>query len=223
MHKHFLRAGPLVAAAALGGTPALAQEISANVALTSDYVFRGFSQTDEEPAIQGGFDYEHASGFSAGAWASNVDFDDGDEAHIEIDVYAGYAGSLTPDLGWNGGLIYYAYPGADDDLDYDYWEAYAGLSYSIASLTYYYSPDFFGSTGDGHYIDLGADVTLPYEIGLNLHVGYQEIDDLDSYVDWKVGLARELYGVSFDVSYHDTDENNDLADERVVFTISKDF
>src|SRR3546814_12414933 len=94
-------------------TPAIAESpipgtFAANVALGTDYVFRGISQTDEEPTVQGGFDWSHDSGIYLGIWGSNVDFDDGDEAHLETDIYGGWKPT------WNGftfdvGGIYYLY------------------------------------------------------------------------------------------------------------------
>lgn len=67
-------------------------DVSTNIAVVSNYLFRGVTQTDGSPAVQGGIDFEHASGFYAGTWASNVDF--GDEISYELDLYAGFAGSM---------------------------------------------------------------------------------------------------------------------------------
>ena len=86
-------------------------EFSANVALSTDYMYRGGSQTNEQPAISGGFDYAHSSGVYAGLWASNVDF--GDSANIEIDFYGGIAGEISNGIGWDVGALYYHYPGVN--------------------------------------------------------------------------------------------------------------
>ncbi|HIL91457.1 MAG TPA: hypothetical protein EYG50_01690, partial [Cycloclasticus sp.] len=95
-------AGLLVASGA-----ASALELSGNVALTTDYVWRGVSQTDGAPAIQGGFDADLGNGLYAGVWASNVDF--GSDASSEVDVYAGWAGQVAGfDL--DVGVLHYAYP-----------------------------------------------------------------------------------------------------------------
>src|SRR5690606_7575411 len=77
-------------------------DVSTNIAVVSNYLFRGVSQTDGSPAVQGGIDFEHASGFYAGTWASNVDF--GDEISYELDLYAGFAGSMN-DLGYDVGYV----------------------------------------------------------------------------------------------------------------------
>jgi uncharacterized protein (TIGR02001 family) len=114
-------------------------EFSANVAITTDYRFRGITQSDENPAIQGGFDYNigvaEDIGIYAGVWASSVDFNDGDQASIEVDYYGGVTAEFVG-IGLDVGLIYYTYPGASSGLDYDYLEGKIALSYSpIESLT----------------------------------------------------------------------------------------
>src|SRR3546814_7945837 len=90
-----------------------------------------------------------------GIWGSNVDFDDGDEAHLETDIYGGWKPS------WNGftfdvGGIYYLYPAADSDLNYDYFEGKLGASYDFdvveTGVTRFYSPNFFGGADDAIYL-----------------------------------------------------------------------
>jgi uncharacterized protein (TIGR02001 family) len=121
-------------------------KFSANVGLTTEYIYRGLSQTDDQPALQGGFDYEHESGLSAGIWASNVDFNDGsDGASVEIDYYAAFSGEVKG-VSWSVGGIYYSYPGVNDDFDYDFFEANASLGYGFGpvavTLGINYAPDF---------------------------------------------------------------------------------
>lgn len=87
----------------LASSGVYAVEISGNVALASDYVYRGISQTNEEAAIQGGFDVEGESGLYVGVWASNIAFD----GSIEVDVYAGYGGEFSEDLGFDIGILRY--------------------------------------------------------------------------------------------------------------------
>ena len=94
---------------------------SATVTLTSDYVFRGISQTDAHPAFQGALSFGQTAGLYLGLSGSNVDFNDGDEASVEIDLSGGYKWDWGP-VSLDGGVIYYAYPGASGRLDYDYWE-----------------------------------------------------------------------------------------------------
>lgn len=217
---------------------AIPGELTANVALTTDYVYRGISQSDEGPAIQGGVDYTYDvegdgfPGFYAGVWGSNVDFNDGDEASLELDVYAGISGSLDQIGDWKLGALYYAYPGADDSLDYDYWEFATSLTHDFgafaATASYNYSPDNFGGTGDAHYPALGVTVPLPYDLTLNGHVGYQDIEDGVDYWDWSAGIGYTwtTFGVSLNYIDTDLDEPSECADgcsERVVLTVSKTF
>lgn len=216
-------------------------ELSANVGFVSEYSFRGIAQSNENPALQGGFDISHNSGLYGGVWGSNVNFNDGDEAHLELDAYAGYSGSFNG-VNYDVGAIYYAYPGADDSLDYDFWEATFALGYDFdlfsASASINYSPEYFGDSGDAQYYAVGVDVPLPYDLTLSGHLGYQVIDDEatffgtsnpeDSYADWSVGLSYNWEGFDLSLQYVDTDldEPNECADgcdSRVIFGISRSF
>lgn len=206
-------------------------DFSANAALVSDYVFRGISQSDENFAIQGGFDIGHESGLYTGVWASSIDFNDGDEANIEIDIYGGYGGEVH-DISYDVGAIYYAYPGANSSLNYDFWEAYGSLGYDFgaasATVGVSYSPEFFGDAGDAVYTHLGVDVPLPHDFTLSGGVGYQEIDKGENYTDWNLTVGYDWRDVNFFVSYTDTDldepsECADGCDARVVLGVSVAF
>ncbi|MFH0341338.1 MAG: TorF family putative porin [Chromatiales bacterium] len=216
----------LMLIAALAGTAAYAQYESpakeesphvaaGSVALLTDYLFRGISQTDNHPAIQGSLEYNYTPwGIYLGAWASNVD-EAVSEGGIEIDWYGGFRGEFSDTgIGWDAGAIYYHYPGDDRDPEVDYVEAKAGLSYKFedvplepaTSATVYWSPDFYGETGDAVYVDGSLGLSLPYGFGLGFHIGYQYVDDFpvvgaEDYIDWRVGLSREVFGFGLDVSY----------------------
>ncbi len=205
--------------------------LSANTGLVTDYVFRGISQSDEGPAIQGGFDVGHSSGLYAGVWASNVDFNDEDEASVETDFYAGYSGDFNG-FNYDLGGIYYAYPGADSDLDYDFFEVAGAVGYDfdVAALSgsINYSPDFFGGTDDAFYYAAALDVPLPYDLSLAAHAGYQTIDDGEDYTDWSLGLGYSVAGFDLSLAYYDTDldepeECADGCDSRIVAGISRSF
>ncbi|MCW5698387.1 MAG: TorF family putative porin [Rhodospirillales bacterium] len=136
-------------------------EFSANIGIFSDYHFRGTSQTGEDPAIQGGIDYSLNTGIQdtsvyVGVWGSNVDFNDGDEAQVELDVYGGFAGTIEG-VDWQLGALGYLYPGASSSLNYDYVEVAASLGYTFYDLVtvgigYNYSPTISAASGDGHYL-----------------------------------------------------------------------
>lgn len=207
--------------------------LSGNVAIVTDYVFRGISQSDENFALQGGFDAEHDSGLYAGVWASNVDFNDGDEADIEIDLYAGYGGEVNG-VSYDAGVLYYAYPGADDTLDYDFWEVYGSLGYDFdfasANIAVNYSPEFFGDSGEAVYTNLNIDVPITDALSFGTGIGYQSIEgnNTEEYTDWRASLNYAYNNMNFFLSYHETDldEPNECADgcdARVVLGMSADF
>lgn len=229
----------IAAAMATVSLPALA-EISGNVTLATDYRFRGWSQTTSDPAVQGGFDYNHDSGFYVGTWGSNVEF----AGSLELDYYAGFANDINDSIGYDVGVIYYDYPGGDlGGVDPEFWEVYGGLSGDLGPVslsgTISYSDDYFGETGKAWYYDLGASYGLPYDISLNAHFGYQTIDDgsikddgffssdEDSYKDWSIGVTKTMWDLDFDLSYIDTNLSdsdcfgNNVCDSTVVFSISK--
>lgn len=228
----------LGAAAAVGAAcgTAGAGEVSGNVALATDYAFRGISQSDEHPAIQGGLDFAHDSGLFLGTWASNVDFDDGDEASMELDVYGGFGGALANGVEWNVSAIYYAYPGADSGLNYDYWEFGPAVSVPVGpvtlSATLLWSPEFFADSGDALYSQVGAELPMG-QFALGATYGYQDIDDnaafgTPDYGNWSVYASTEIGGVGLSLTYHDTDLDSgecfggtDLCDARAIFSISK--
>lgn len=209
---------------------ALAEEssfsVSGNVALTSDYVFRGVSQTDEEMAIQGGFDVEHSSGFYIGTWASNVDAEFYADAEIEWDVYFGWAGDVGP-VGLDVGFNHFEYPGTDfsDNNTDEVWVS-VSKDFEMASVGFgvYYSDDWYG-TGDSLYYDLGVEVPAG-SFTIAAHYGWSDYDDADDYQDYSIGVSTEAVGLGFDLTFTGTDDDGedqfgDLADERLVFTVSK--
>lgn len=227
-------AAPTISVSAQDAGNLVPGDFSANVALTNDYLYRGISQNDEGPAIQGGFDYTYKM-FSAGIWASPVDFNDGDEANIEIDYYASI-GSEISGVSWSVGGIYYSYPGARPNLNYDFYEATAGLGYDFgfasAELSVNYSPEFFGDSGDATYLALAVGIPLGDRFSLNLGAGRQWIDDeaaygVPDYTDWKAGITTSFKGIDIELAYIDTDlsdrECADGCDARAVLTLSKTF
>ncbi|WJW75657.1 TorF family putative porin [Thiohalobacter sp. IOR34] len=233
----FAKAGVAVAMAALSASAAA--EISGNVALATDYMFRGVSQTDNQMALQGGFDWAHESGFYIGAWASNVDsnFFSGTstDPQLEADLYLGYAGEVG-EFGYDLGVIRYSYPGYDDA---NTTEVYLTGSYSFFSAGVYYSNElnFVGVSESAWYIDLGAEYEVAEGVTVAAHVGFSDGDAYDSvasgglgsdYMDYSIGVSTEMAGVGLDLTYVGTNNDGEdifggVADDRVVFTVSKSF
>ncbi len=227
----------LAAGLVLAVAPALPAhaEFSAEVTLTSDYVWRGVTQTGEKPAFQAGLEYEHETGLYAGLWGSNVDFDEDEPnaAQFEVDYYAGWRGETEEGIGWDLSVLRYTYP--DTTLELDYNEFVVALSYGIFTVEFAYSNDVFATGKDGFYYNLGASHEFPELFTLSASVGYSDFDRAvvgdgvpDHYVDWRIGVSREIWGVNFDLSYYDTNgDGNDLygsnADARVVLSASMTF
>lgn len=219
--------------------------VTGTIALATDYVFRGISQTSEDPTIQGSFDYAYTPfGFYLGAWASNLDFNTAagqtDDAAVEVDYYGGFKGAFANDIGWDVGFVYYSYPSQNEDdalgVDYDYVEAKGALSYTFADMplsptvgaSLYWSPEYFGDTGDAIYVGGTLSLALPQEFSLGFAVGHQDIDvgDID-YVHWSIGLSKTVMGIGLNLAYQDAEEEacggGDICDGRVVFTASAGF
>jgi len=193
----------LLSAAAI----AQAEGISGNVTLTSDYVWRGVSQTQNNGAIQGGFDYAHETGFYVGVWGSNVDFDS--DGSIELDYYAGYSTDITEDINVDVGVLKYAYP---DESGLNFTEGYINVSYMGFTLGY---------AGQGSlWADESQDYTsLSYETelaGLAVSASFAHYDwkdDVflteDSYDTWSLAIGKEFMGVDLALTYTDTDLDDD--------------
>lgn len=199
-----LAAAGLLVMGAAASRIALAEgphSVSANIGAVSNYMWRGQSQTDNGPAIQGGLDYAHESGFSAGTWVSNVDF--GDDTNYELDLYAGFGGSINDDLSYELNLIYYAYP---DGRDLDFSEIGASATYKWLTAGVAYT--FYGQADDADgvaddeanyiegdlYYHASLDFELPYELGLSLRGGYYDFrynDGGNDYAHWGVTVSRE--------------------------------
>ena len=144
---------PTVVMAQAAAAPASPHTFTGNVGFATDYLYRGISQTSGEPALQGGFDYAHSSGLYAGTWASNVSWiQDGlnvpgalqtTNAGLEIDVYGGYKGTVTGDLGFDVGVLTYNYPGKNKTpggiLKQDTQEIYGALSWKWLTVKYSHS------------------------------------------------------------------------------------
>ncbi|OTG72795.1 hypothetical protein B9T26_10015 [Acinetobacter sp. ANC 4169] len=223
-------------------TPAspLGLSVSGTAALTSDYRYRGMTQTFNDPAVQAGFVLSHESGVYAGVWGSNVDF--GGTAHIELDPYIGFATTLDnfankPLL--DVGLWYYAYP---SESDLNWLELYGKLTFNDvlvegASLltAVNYTNDFLGLDTDAWY--LNATYSVPFGatgFGGVAALGYTLADDYDfgsgddSYFDWKAGVTysfASVDGLTAELAAIGTDIDPDSrgVETGAVFTLTKAF
>lgn len=203
--------------------PAKKCEMSANVALGTDYVFRGVSQTDEDPTIQGGFDLTCGI-FYTGIWASNVDFDS--DTNIEIDYYAGITPSFKG-FDFDFGVIYYTYPTENSALDV--FELKAGVSKDIYKGLKLGTTGYFNIDDEVYTYEISAEKSFAQFGGfftptISALVGFVDTQGTGDYTYWNAGLGlgfMEKY--TLDLRYHDSDMETPTSDERFVATLSASF
>ena len=228
-------------AAALSSLPmtqAFGAEVSGNIALTTDYKFRGISQSDSAPSVQGGFDIAFDNGAYVGTWGAAVDFDcaidtcGGLNGGIELDYYAGFASDISDSVSFDIGYIYYDYP-QDEGLLGDYGEIYGSLSFGDFGIGMNYSDEYWGETGKFTYTYATYSMALSESVALDLLVGsgdYDEAGYLDGateHMNWSVALSTSAGGLDFAITYEDTDLDKedaygyDWADAALILSIGK--
>jgi uncharacterized protein (TIGR02001 family) len=236
MSRRFRKTPFALAAALLLALPVAAQAqdedespFSWNAAVTSDYVFRGASQTDENPALQLGFDFQLGGGFYVGAWASNVDFGTGGP-DVEVDTYIGWNHDLSDE--WNFDLMLNRYNYLGERSWYgssDYLELLGSVTYNeMLTFTIGYSNDVWALDEDGWYYGVAGAFEIGNGFNLDVGVGHSTFDNntgVEDYTDWTIGINRDFGPVNAGLHYHDTDSNGDynfgdLGDGRVVLTFS---
>ncbi|WP_067737868.1 TorF family putative porin [Novosphingobium naphthalenivorans] len=248
-------AATLLAGTALAATPAFADEadapaeitISGNVALTTDYRFRGVSLSGGDPAIQGGITVTHETGLYVGTWSSSIRGGDyyGEQ---ELDLFGGWSGEVTPGLTLDAGLLIYVYPGNEprdlvtgDKIHANYWEPYASLSGDIGPVSakigvaYAWDQKSLGNQ-DNLYLYSNLDVAVPNTpVTVSAHVGYTDgvlapeylngLNDQTGW-DWSIGASATVYGpLSVGVSYIGVTgpSVNGFTDDTVVGTLTASF
>ncbi|MCW5729557.1 MAG: TorF family putative porin [Alphaproteobacteria bacterium] len=204
--------------------------LAGTVTFGSDYVYRGISQTDNDPTVQGSLEvgYALSEKFSpyVSLWGSNVDFKTGgsENASLELDATLGARGTfvLTEKLGleYDASVIYYLYPKSKASRDFNFVEfgAWAGLAtpWLTPGVGYRYSPDFFASTGDASYLYGTLTIPVPlglekYEVSLNGRFGRQWIQDNSKfgardYNEWSAGVTLSYvpWDLSLTAAWQDT-------------------
>jgi uncharacterized protein (TIGR02001 family) len=215
-------------------------ELSGNMAVVSDYVWRGTSQTYKKPAIQGGFELSHAIGAYIGTSLSNVRFvpkgAPSDGASLEVDYYGGYRYEYQKGNVLDVGVLRYSYPGAL--TGYDFTEVYAKANYDFLTAGYYYSSKFFNDMGKSHYFTVGVAYPLPVianldvlkDVTVTANIGRSQLKDHSSmnYTDWNVGLSKDFAGLSFALTYTDTNIKSEkdpdkLSKSKFLLGVSKKF
>jgi uncharacterized protein (TIGR02001 family) len=192
---------------------------SVNIGAVTDYRYRGISQSRLKPAVQGGADFSHKSGFYIGTWASSIKWieDGGGDASAEVDIYGGYKFTAGP-VGLDVGVLRYLYPNSSLPVNPDTTELYIAGTYGPATLKYSHAvTNLFGfsDSKNSYYIDLNATIDTGFW-GLSFvpHVGYQRVNNNSgaSYTDWSLGLAKDFgNGLSASLAYVDTDTDAYIA------------
>jgi uncharacterized protein (TIGR02001 family) len=217
--------------AAPADKPAMPFTVTGSVTFASDYNLRGISQTDRAPALQGGLTFTVDPGFFASVWASNVDFNDGGNASLELDYLVGYTGTVDA-LSYTGQVIFYTYPGSPGSLNYAYIEGNIGLAYDtgfvIPNVNVYYSPDTFGGVGKAWYFTGGLkSEKLADMFQLYVNVGkysYKRVGIKDA-VDWNAGIIASVYGIDLNLQYAHNDDKSygKWSKGRVIISATKAF
>ncbi|MGB3067779.1 MAG: TorF family putative porin [Ottowia sp.] len=216
---HHLGLGLTLLAAAIGASaqtaapaaeaPAAAAEpassLAFNAALTSDYRYRGISQSRLNPAISAGADYTHASGFYVGTWLTSIRWikDAGGDAPMEWDVYGGYKGTVGP-LGYDVGVLRYQYPNHELAISPNTTELYGALTWQMVTVKYSHSvTNLFGfdNSKNSGYLDVSASFDLGDGWSVAPHVGHQWIKNNGdaSYTDYSITLNKD-FGNGFSAS-----------------------
>jgi uncharacterized protein (TIGR02001 family) len=214
-----------------------------SLGIYSDYRTRGISQTLGDPAAQASATLVHSSGLYMGAWTSNVDFGGEFKTRQELEYYAGYYWQATEAISLDLGYIKYDYP---KEGQFNLSEVYAVLDLYGVKLGANYSndtPNVFGEDQDTLYTYLSYQFALPAELGLNVRVGRSDVkdpaywttngDSREAYYEWEARLSRDFVGVTWGLSYIDTDLSSsecagwygydDLCTATVVASASKTF
>jgi uncharacterized protein (TIGR02001 family) len=251
MHKLFAAALATATMSMISGTAhAEGLTITGNLALTTDYEFRGFSQTQHDPAIQGGFDLTDGD-FYAGIWASNVDFGSSVHVPMELDLYAGWRPKIGP-VSADFGVIAYTYPSAHDTGfgDWTYYEAKAADSIPVTpalalGAAVYWTPEWAQRGGDGLYTELNGSWAVNDSLSVSGAVGYVQANPdssdypdgyfvhrsgggTNNYTTYNIGATYTTRGFAIDLRYVGNSESDlvlfsptEVTDNAVLLTVKR--
>lgn len=206
-------------------------QLSSNVSLTSNYKFRGQDQDllnaknkDFKPALQGGFDYAFSNGFYVGNWNSSVNWLTGNS--LEVDVYGGYKGEMSPGLTYDAGVLAYMYPGNSTGKT---TEVYLGMGYGPFSAKYSQavSKDYFAYGSKASYFNVAYATEVTKGLTFKAAVGLTNFKDASKvdFSDYNVGLSYDLgEGFSLGGAYVGATKKSDYVganDGRVVLSLTK--
>lgn len=211
-----------------------AADVAGYLALTTDYVKRGVTQSDGHSALQLAADVRFASGFFLGAWGSTIDVENEPyrQRDLEVNYYAGYAHEASAAWQFSVSAVAYVYPGQTGNVDYDYQEYSLGGNYNDRVwLEFSYSPDLYHTGLSSTNVDLFAEWPLDSVWAIGGGAGYYDTSNLtgDTYRYWQLGVTGSFKWADLDLRYHDTDEwvpiisTPQRAKSRVVLTLQVPF
>lgn len=223
----------ILAAAGLLTMAGVAQaDVTGTATIVSDYDWRGWTQTNYDPALQLSIDYANESGWYVGTWGSNVGSGllDGSDPSTEVDVYTGFKGEFGQGFGWDVGLNYYAYPGASDANTV---EIYGKLSYSVITGSLFYTDDYFDSGESAYYISLDAAIPAG-PLSIDLHAGLSDGDAFDfnnplvgytdGFTDYSIGVSYTANNLTLGLKWVTQDSDDAFyaadKDDRVILSVS---
>lgn len=220
----------LVAALIMCGARAIAADVTGYVAIASDYVKRGVTQSDGDPAVQLGVDFAFTGGFFAGAWGSTIDIDNGQSRRRdnEVNYYVGYTHDVSEVWRVTANVVAYRYPGQTGGVDYNYLEYSAGLSFDDRFwLEYSLSPDLYNTGLSSRNVDSYLELPVNSTWAMGGGVGYYDTSKLtgSAYWYWHLGATGSFKYVDVDVRFHDSSRSvfiistPDRAAGRVALTV----
>lgn len=204
----------LLATSAISFQATATNGLSANVAATNNYLWRGLEQTSGDAAVSGGIDYADDSGFYAGTWLSNA------WGGTELDLYGGFGADINESMSYDVGFIYFAYPDIDDS---DFSEVYGSFTFTnltlgVAVLTSAAADNI--DAGDSVYVNADYALTLGNEAEVNFHVGNYSGDFSTDSTDFGVSISKDSF--TFGVSKTDYDDGGSSDDMKFYVSYSVD-
>jgi uncharacterized protein (TIGR02001 family) len=213
---------------------AAAADLTGYAVLTTDYVWRGVTQSDGNPAVQLGGDVSFNSGIFAGIWGSTIDIDNGDGRlrDTEVNYYLGYRFDVA--RRWTLGVtaIAYTYPGQSGNIDYDYEELILSANFDDRLwFEYAWSPDLYHTGFESHNVEVFAEFPAGDHLVIGVGAGYYDVSEFvgDGYAYWEAGVTWPINRFALDLRYHDTSRwvpvisSPDRAGARVAFSVRVTF
>ncbi len=185
-----LAVSSVLATSAFSFQASAVEGLSANVAMTSNYLWRGVTQNGDDAAISGGIDYAADSGFYVGTWTSSLG------GGYELDFYGGFSADINDSMSYDVGFIYYAYPD-ETSGDADFSEVYGSFTFSNLTLGVSVLTSAEGAdAGDSIYASADYSLTLGNEAEVAFHLGSYSGDFLaDDYIDYGVSLSKDGFTI----------------------------